>query len=211
MRLTSLKSQLLAAAFVAAFTLPLGAQSPSPVMPPLNPASSPSSSPALGQPAPGATKEPDYTVKLNNYGWTTEGNLVLGLNIAAVGKDMDLGGYKGKGKSEALDIFSLGEGYLVDAYTDKKIQPLDKLPRKPFFGTMACINKLYRGDTMVMGVAFPGPPIPPLSPDGKQQPYKFVYHHALLQPVDITFPCENSTSSSPAAPSSAPAPAGAAR
>ena len=144
---------------------------------------------AQGTGAPGVTGTDAPSVTIPQMAWADDGGLVLAVLIhASASRDMELG--RLDFKAHIAKPFSMGDSYLIDGYTGVKINALSDIPVKPYFAPMAVTTHILRGGQMKMGAAFPAPPVPPLSRDGKPQPYKLTLYTPLTgaKPIQLTLP-----------------------
>jgi len=156
---------------------------------------------ARGQKTP--DKEEKIRLEVKDIGKAADGSLVLGVRIyAKSAQDMDLvGGKEEIGFNSPPDLlpgelaskpFSMAGSYLIDAYTNKKIDSLNSIPDEPFFGSMSLVARVKRGGWIKLGVAFPKLPPPPPDSNGNPQPYKLLLHTPLdAEPVLVTFPSKS--------------------
>ena len=128
------------------------------------------------------------TTSIRKHGWSEEGALVLAVNMRGGKSGTSLGGVKGKGTRESLDLFTMGSSSLTDLHSGKILQPLSQLPRQPFYGSMTGILRLEPGDIAVFGVAFPRPPEPPKDKDGKTMDYKLKLEVPGMAPLEFLIP-----------------------
>jgi hypothetical protein len=125
--------------------------------------------------------------------WSPEGYLVLCVRIyAPESKGVDLF-YRvpsqTPGEPDILEPFSLAKSYLVNGYTNTKIEPLSELPGTPYFGPLSSVSPLSKGGWTQLAVAFPHPPEPPVDENGHKKPYKLLFYAPLdADPIAIIPP-----------------------
>ena len=149
--------------------------------------------------APKKEKEDRIRLSVSNIGHADDGQLVLCVRIhAKATEDLSLFGEREKpGPNQVAGMmpflpFSLASSYLVDTYTNEKIETSPHLPRKPYYGPMEVVMGVCRNGWLELGVAFPKPPPPPLDKYGNPQPYKLMLHTPLdAEPVLVTFPAKS--------------------
>jgi hypothetical protein len=144
---------------------------------------------AQGTGAPGVTGTDAPSVTIPQTAWADDGGLVLAVLLhASASRDMELGHIDFKAK--IAKSFSMAGSYLVDGYTGVKIKALSDIPVKPYFAPMAVTTFILRGGQVEIEAAFPAPPVPPHSSDGKPQPYKLTLYTPLngAKPIQLTLP-----------------------
>lgn len=142
-------------------------------------------------------------LEVKDVGRAADGSLVLGVRVyAKSAHDMDLIGEREElGVNSPTELhpdyipfkpFSMAGSFLVDTYTNKKIDSLNSIPDEPFFGSMSLVGRVKRGGWIKLGVAFPKIPPPPPDSKGNPQPYKLMLHTPLdAEPVLVTFPSKS--------------------
>lgn len=148
-----------------------------------------------------SSKKLEDRIKLSiaNVGHSSDGRLVLGVRIAAkLSEDLTLQGEREKAGVDQVagempfQAFTLAGSYLVDSYSNQKIEASPNLPRRPYYGPMEIVMKISKGGWLDLGIAFPKPPPPPLNKDGKPQPYRLMLHTPLdAEPALVTFSTES--------------------